>query len=505
MHNSNSLVRTYGSCVHTLLSKEYKMKKLIFLLSILVFSAALSLDASARYKGDLNGDDRVDLADMVYLAKAIKAGSTDKALDVNASGKVDDYDLQKLADIIISGKMTEDSGLNVGIGGWEDPGEDFGGTVKAPAIDSRNYEDIRFFTRNVQYVEDDLYSQEYGLSMGSEAPCAILFSLQFPWHVELYESMMVDLEESLSLTHKLYGTPIYFKKDDGDDWSDRILRFIVFSPELQPLQEVIGSLGKIYIKYGHWETPLFTNCQVAFPGSDHCVYIEEHRFVDVYSMRLSENDIYMTVGDTYTITASIEPEDATNKTIIWSSAEDRVAKVTGNGCEATITALSPGWVLIYATAFNGWTAECSIHIDVPPGTIYMDDIVLDAENLSLNIGDTHQFNASIYPENTTYPDLYWWVDDEEVAVVDQNGLLTIIGEGATLVHVRSVTWFEIEATCHLDVKAGVDGIIVDDSPIDIYSPSGTLLRKQVLPSEIEYLDHGLYFIRQGGKTTKLLK
>lgn len=481
------------------------MKRLIILFSIFVFSAGVAFDASARYKGDLNGDGRVDLADMVFLAKAIKAGTTDKSLDVNASGNVDDHDLQKLADIIISGKLTEDSGLNVGIGGWEDIGEDFGGTVKAPAIGSRNSEDTRFFTRNVQYVEDDLYSQEYGLSMGSEAPCAILFNLQFPWNVELHESIMVDLEESLSLTHKLYGTPIYFKEDVSDDWCDRILRFIVFSPELQPLQEVIGSLGKIYFRNGHWETPVFTNCQVAFPGSDGCVYIEEHRFVDVYGVRLSENEINMTVGDTFTITASIEPEDATNKTIIWSSAEDRMAKVTGNGCEATITALSPGWVLIYATAFNGLTKECSVYIDEVPGTIEMYDIRLDVDNLSLGIGDTHQFKATVYPPDTTYPELVWWVEDESVAIVDQNGFMTVVGEGSTVLHVRSLRWFEVYASCQINVSVGVEGLIAEDAPCDILTTDGQLLRKDAPPSELEYLKRGLYIIRQRGKTTKLLK
>lgn len=161
------------------------MKKLILLLSIFVLSTAVSFDASARYKGDLNGDDRVDLADMVYLAKAIKGGSTDRSLDVNASGKVDDNDLQKLADIIISGKLTEDSGMNVGIGGWEDNGEDYGGTVKAPAFNTRSADETRFYMRTPKSEGYGRYSMEFGISEGNEAFSAILFTIRLPPGIEV--------------------------------------------------------------------------------------------------------------------------------------------------------------------------------------------------------------------------------------------------------------------------------------------------------------------------------
>lgn len=129
------------------------MKKIIALVT-LILTAISSQAAGRRYKGDLNGDDKVDLADMVFLAKAIQAGSADKSYDVNLSGKVDDYDLHALANIILSGKLVEDSGFNVGIGGWNDTGEDFGGTVNAPAFrGTRSAESTRFYIANPKKTE----------------------------------------------------------------------------------------------------------------------------------------------------------------------------------------------------------------------------------------------------------------------------------------------------------------------------------------------------------------
>lgn len=316
------------------------MKKLFLLISILVLSCLLSPDASARYKGDLNGDDRVDLADMVYLAKAIKSGSTDKELDVNASGKVDDNDLQRLADIIISGNLTTETGLNVGIGDWDDAGEDFGGTVKAPAYTTRSYEDTRLYLRDPKLEYDDIHSIEFGISEGEMNPYAILVSVAMPVD-GLNPNKQVSLSESVMRTHKIYGTPKMIEQRVNDDWTPLCIRFIIFSPDLEKMNMDEGKIGRLY-----------------------------------YSMQPSP--------------------------YAYSS------------------------YFINSQIIGGYDMRC---VDLP------------------------------YHDSGYYG--------------------------------------------HLDV--GVKGISNDNAPCDVYSPSGTLLKRSVPVSELQNLDHGIYIIRQGNKTTKLLK
>ncbi|MDE5849735.1 MAG: Ig-like domain-containing protein, partial [Muribaculaceae bacterium] len=177
-----------------------------------------------------------------------------------------------------------------------------------------------------------------------------------------------------------------------------------------------------------------------------------------------------------------------------------VASVSANG---EVKALKPGTATIIVSSSNGKTAKCEVTVNAK--VIRMERILLDFEELSLEKGSTHQFTATVYPVETTSPELEWWSDDESIAKVDGNGLVMMIGEGSTIVHVRSVRWPEIEAICRINVTDAVDGIIADDAPCDIYTSGGQLLKKAVLPSEIQYLDRGIYIIRQGGKTTKLLK
>lgn len=557
-----------------------------------------AFDASARYRGDLNGDDRVDLADMVHLAKAIKAGSTDKSFDVNASGIVDDYDLQRLADIIISGKLTEDSGMNVGIGGWEDSGEDYGGSVKAPAFTTRSADETRFYMNNPKSEDDGRYSMEFGISEGNEPTCAILFNIRLPREMSFDTSKTIELDPAIASTHKLYGTPKFIKENENDEWSDYSLRFIVMSPDLSALPNSTGKLGSIsYSMSDCWGEPYFRNCQTAAAGSGECMDIPEHgggyygnfkpveissvwfemndmtltegdewnlyanidpwdatdqslvwtssdesvaavstedgrnatvkalkegeavitatssngisatctvrvekRYIEVTEIVLSNTELKMTEGDTAKLTATVNPSDATDKTLTWTSSDASVASVSSNG---EVKALKPGTATIIVSSSNGKTAACSVTVNAKE--IEMEAIILDAEELSLEIGDTYQFTATLLPAETTHPELEWWSDDESVAKVDGFGLVTMMGEGATVVHVRSVRWPGIEATCRINVTDAVDGIIADNAPCDIYTSNGQLIKKAVPPSEIQYLERGIYIIRQGGKTTKLLK
>lgn len=250
------------------------MKKQILSLSIFFIGSVLSFDANARYIGDLNGDTRVDLADMACLAKALKTGSTDLSLDINDSGKVDENDLHALANIIISRKMTEDSGLNVGIGGWDDNGEDYGGTVRSSASPTRAADGTRFYLREPKKESNNRYSMELGISEGDQSPAGILFNIRMPQEMKFDESKIVELDPTLSSTHKLYGTPKFVEEIGGDEPS---LRFIILSPDLEALPASTVKLGRIHydVENCQGET-YFKNTQTVSVSTGDCTDIPEH-------------------------------------------------------------------------------------------------------------------------------------------------------------------------------------------------------------------------------------
>ncbi len=231
-----------------------------------------------------------------------------------------------------------------------------------------------------------------------------------------------------------------------------------------------------------------------------CTVTVERKIVEVTGIILSATEMKLIEGESATLIATIQPADATDKSLTWTSSNTAVATVSANG---EVKALKAGSAVITVKAANGISATCVVNVEAK--VIEMEAIQLDTDALSLIEGETHQFIAAVIPAETTYPDLEWWVDDEAIATVEQNGLVTMLREGETTVHVRSVYWPDVEASCHINVISGVEGLIEDNAPCDVYSTNGVLLKKDASFADIDNLSSGIYIIRQGQKTTKLLK
>ena len=92
-----------------------------------------------------------------------------------------------------------------------------------------------------------------------------------------------------------------------------------------------------------------------------------HVDVSATVIKLDKNSLALNIADnkTGTLTATIEPANSTDKTITWKSSNEAVAKVSGEGTTATVTAISKGTANITAT-INGKTATCSVAVSAAP-------------------------------------------------------------------------------------------------------------------------------------------
>ncbi len=78
----------------------------------------------------------------------------------------------------------------------------------------------------------------------------------------------------------------------------------------------------------------------------------------VTGVTLSAETLALEVDDTATLTATIEPENATNQTVTWTSSDDDIATVA----DGVVTAVSAGTATITATTSNDLTAECAVTV-----------------------------------------------------------------------------------------------------------------------------------------------
>lgn len=123
-------------------------------------------------------------------------------------------------------------------------------------------------------------------------------------------------------------------------------------------------------------------------------------------------------GETLTLTATVLPENAEDKTVTWHSSSDAVAEVDENG---TVTAIETGEAVITAEA-GGFKAECRITVvGIPVETITLNETVIE-----LNKGETFKLEDEVSPENADCEGLSWTSSDEDVATVSQEGLVTAV-------------------------------------------------------------------------------
>ena len=82
--------------------------------------------------------------------------------------------------------------------------------------------------------------------------------------------------------------------------------------------------------------------------------------VDVNGISLNMNAVTIEEGNSHTLIATISPEDATNKLVLWSSDNEDIATVSSEG---VVTAKTPGTAMITATASDGeFTATCKVTV-----------------------------------------------------------------------------------------------------------------------------------------------
>ena len=113
------------------------------------------------------------------------------------------------------------------------------------------------------------------------------------------------------------------------------------------------------------------NCTYKFIATDKAGNVTEKTatfydgtyVVPVTGVSLDESSITLDVGGNQTLTATVTPEDATNKKVRWSSDNEAVATVSEDG---VVTAVAGGTAVITATTHDGlFTATCTVTVNAP--------------------------------------------------------------------------------------------------------------------------------------------
>lgn len=128
------------------------------------------------------------------------------------------------------------------------------------------------------------------------------------------------------------------------------------------------------------------------------------------------------VGDTATLTATVTPAAATDKTVMWTSSDPDVVTVDQSG---NITVAGVGEATVTAEIWNGSAlVSSSVDITVPYPVL---GVGISAPRNVLYVGGSVQLEAYVYPGNAADRSVIWTSSDEEIATVDANGVVTGVG------------------------------------------------------------------------------
>ena len=150
------------------------------------------------------------------------------------------------------------------------------------------------------------------------------------------------------------GATATYTINGTDDWAE-------YTVDLDPTKTVYA-FG-IHIKKA--------SATLYLPVDDVKIYTESpYGTVAVESVSLSASSANLTVGETKTLTATVLPANATDKSVVWSSSNSTVASVNQNG---VVTANEVGNATITVTTNDGAkTATCDVTVSqtYPGGTFY---------------------------------------------------------------------------------------------------------------------------------------
>ena len=204
---------------------------------------------------------------------------------------------------------------------------------------------------------------------------------------------------------------------------------------------------------------------------------EPIRDIAVSSVTLSRGSLELEVGQTETLSATVSPSDATNKTVSWSSSNSSVATVSGG----KVTAVAAGSATITATATaGGKSATCTV--TVKNKVVNVTGITLDPTSVTLTAGETASLTATVSPADATDKTVTWSSSKESVATV-KDGTVTAVAAGTATITAKAG---DKSATCTVTVKAKeipVTGITLDPTSVSLVIGKLTLLTATVSPAD----------------------
>ena len=154
----------------------------------------------------------------------------------------------------------------------------------------------------------------------------------------------------------------------------------------------------------------------------------------VASVSLNKTTLELYVGDAYQLSATVLPNSAIDKSLIWESNEIGVVSVDETG---KVTALKEGSATITVTTKDGgYTAKVTVTVKAKP-VVKVTGVSLNRESLNLTEGETSKLVATVNPSNASNKNVTWESSKPSVVSVDSKGNIKALKAGSATITVKT--------------------------------------------------------------------
>lgn len=259
-------------------------------------------------------------------------------------------------------------------------------------------------------------------------------------------SVSVNIDEYATLYAKVDPSALSNVSLKWVSTNEKVVKIINSGKQTATIQGVSGGTAVI----------IAVNQDNVVIGSSHVTVKQK-----VTKITLSETDLTVSQAlKNVQLRATVTPDNANNKTIIWKSSNTRVATVDSTGM---VTLVGPGTASIIATSEDdpSVTAICNINVGVPVSSITLDDITK-----TMYVGQSERLGYIITPTNATNKNVTWSSTNTAVASVDSTGLVSARSAGIAIIIVKTVDGSIIK-TSTITVKEKATGVTIETKDIEI--------------------------------------
>ena len=159
---------------------------------------------------------------------------------------------------------------------------------------------------------------------------------------------------------------------------------------------------------------------------------------------LNKTKLKLKDGEKFKLVATVTPEKADNKKVIWTSSNPEVATVNQKG---KVKAVGVGTAEITATTVNGKKAVCKV--TVKPQKVTSIEI---KGKKNMVVGATQTLTVKILPKKATNQNVVWSCNKPDVAVIDENGVVTALKKGTVKITATAADGSKVKAEFKIKIK-----------------------------------------------------